>query len=213
MADIPQWWMKGDWFDVCNCNIACPCEFAQPPTGGHCEGVTAYRVREGAYGDTRVDGLSLITLLQFDGDIWAGKASNIVFAQFFDDRADERQREAMQMVFGGQAGGFPAVTAELLGEPVVREFAPIRFSVADDLAEWSAEIPGRVLARAEALSGPTTPPGARVQLLNPPGSETGPGQIVTWGRAIDNRVETDLFRWSWPGQSSKHIPFDWTGPG
>jgi hypothetical protein len=24
--------MRGDWFDVCSCNIACPCEFAQPPT-------------------------------------------------------------------------------------------------------------------------------------------------------------------------------------
>ena len=32
MADIPNWWLKGDWFDVCSCKMACPCEFAQPPT-------------------------------------------------------------------------------------------------------------------------------------------------------------------------------------
>jgi hypothetical protein len=34
---------------------------------------------------------------------------------FFDERADERQREALQMTFGGRAGGFPAVFAELIG--------------------------------------------------------------------------------------------------
>ena len=60
MADIPQWWMRGDWFDVCSCNIACPCEFAQPPTNNHCEGVMAYHIREGAYGDVRLDDLSII---------------------------------------------------------------------------------------------------------------------------------------------------------
>ncbi len=24
MAEIPRWWMRGDWFDVCSCNVACP---------------------------------------------------------------------------------------------------------------------------------------------------------------------------------------------
>ena len=30
-SDVPQWHMVGDWFDVCRCDIPCPCEFAQPP--------------------------------------------------------------------------------------------------------------------------------------------------------------------------------------
>jgi hypothetical protein len=69
-----------------------------------------------------------------------------------------------------------------------------------------------VVAAAEALSGPTTPPGARVQLLNPPGSEVGPGQVATWGKATANQVDAHGFQWNWAGKSSKHIPFDWTGP-
>jgi hypothetical protein len=28
MADIPKWTLEGDGFDVCKCNIPCPCEFA-----------------------------------------------------------------------------------------------------------------------------------------------------------------------------------------
>jgi hypothetical protein len=65
MTDIPHWWMRGDWFDVCSCDIACPCEFAQPPTNNRCEGVLAYKVREGAYGDVRLDGLNVLGIGQF----------------------------------------------------------------------------------------------------------------------------------------------------
>jgi hypothetical protein len=66
---------------------------------------------------------------------------------------------------------------------------------------------------AETLSGPTTPEGQRVQLRNPPGSEVGPGQVATWGRATAHRVE-ESFGWNfeWDGKSSKHIPFEWSGP-
>ena len=211
MADIPRWWMKGDWFDVCSCDIACPCEFGQAPTNNHCEGVLAHHIREGAYGDLRLDGLNVIAVAAFDGNFWAGEA-DVTAGVFIDARADERQREALERVFSGQAGGFPATMAELIGEASWLEFAPITFSVADDLAYWRAEIPGVVVASAEALGGFMTPPGARVQLLNPPGSETGPGQIATWGTATAHRVDAHDFHWSWAGKSSKHIPFDYSGP-
>jgi hypothetical protein len=58
-SDVPQWHVVGDWFDVCRCDLPCPCEFAQAPTDNYCEGVLAWHVREGHYGDVRLDGLSL----------------------------------------------------------------------------------------------------------------------------------------------------------
>jgi hypothetical protein len=143
--------------------------------------------------------------------LWAREA-RLTLGLYFDQRADEGQREALQRVFSGQAGGFMATFAEFVGEVRWVEFVPITFELADDLAYWRAEIPGKVVAAAEALSGPTTPPGARVQLLNPPGSEVGPGQIATWGKATANQVDAPGFQWNWAGKSSKHIPFDWTGP-
>jgi hypothetical protein len=102
--------------------------------------------------------------------------------------------------------------AELVGEVRGLEFVPIKFELAKDLARWRAEVPGKLKAVAEALTGPTTPSGARVQLHNAPGSEVGPGQVMTWGKTVDNEVDAFGLRWSWSGQSSKHIPFDWTGP-
>ena len=131
---------------------------------------------------------------------------------FIDERANERQRGALQMIFGGQAGGWPASFAALVDDMRGIEFAPIEFEIADDLAFWRAEIPGKVEARAEALTGPTTPAGARVQLHNPPGAEVGPGQVATWGKATADRADAFGFSFDWAGRSSKHFPFDWNGP-
>jgi hypothetical protein len=171
----------------------------------------AYHIREGAYGDVPLEDLSVIVVLWIDGNFWT--KAKVTFGMFIDERGDERQREAIQSVFSGQAGGFMAKMAGLMGDRGRWiDFVPITFEVADDLAYWRAEVPGKVKAYAEALTGPTTPPGARVQLLNPPGSETGPGQVCTWGKSTDDVVDAREFRWNWSGKSSKHIPFDWAGP-
>ena len=63
------------------------------------------------------------------------------------------------------------------------------------------------------IEGPlTTPPGKRVQTLNPPGSEVGPGQVATWGSSTELRTNGFGFTWTGDKWSSKHIPFDWSGP-
>src|SRR3954453_12912739 len=104
---VPKWRVQGDWFDVCRCDIPCPCEFAQAPTDNWCQGVLAWHIREGHYGDVSLDGLSVIAVAEFEGNIWDGE-TKATMGLFFDEQADERQREALQMLFGGQAGGFPA---------------------------------------------------------------------------------------------------------
>ncbi len=131
---------------------------------------------------------------------------------YMDERADDAQRQALQVIFGGQGGGWPGEFANVIGEIRGIEFVPIEFEMADDLAFWRATVPGKVEARAEALTGPTTPPGARVQVLNAPGAEVGPGQVATWGVATANRADGFDFKWEWDGRSSKHFPFEWAGP-
>ncbi len=211
MVDIPKWRLEGDWFDVCKCNVPCPCEFAQTPTFGDCDGVLAYHIRKGRFGNVQLDDLNALGLGSFKGNLWAGE-TKATMGFFFDNRADQKQREALQMIFGGKAGGFLANFAKFIGEVRGIEFAPISFEIAKDLAYWRAEIPGKVLAKAEALTGPMTQPGQRVQTLNPPGSEVGPGAVATWGKATANNVNALGFKWDWAGKSSKHIPFNWSGP-
>jgi hypothetical protein len=211
MANIPNWHITGDWFDTCNCSVPCPCTFAQPPTTGDCEGVLAWNIRKGTYGDVRLDGLNVLALGGFTGNIWEGK-TKASMAMFLDERADERQREALQMIFGGRVGGWPGTFANFIGEVRGMEFARINFHVDDDLASWRVEIPGKVTSSAEALGGPTTPPGKRVQVYNAGGCETGPGGVATYGKSTADKADAFGFKWNRTGYSSKHIGFDWSGP-
>lgn len=211
--NIPNWKISGDWFDVCNCNMPCPCEFAQAPTYGECDGILAYHINKGNYGETTLDGLNILALEGFKGNIWAvDGTTKIDLGFFFDEKANEKQREALNMIFTGKAGGFMDELAKLIGNVRGLDFAPIKFEIADDLSYWSAEIPGKVLAKAEALTGPMTPPGKRVQTINPPGSEVGPGVVATWGKSTVNRADAMGFKWERKGRSSKHISFEWSGP-
>ena len=126
--------------------------------------------------------------------------------------ADKEQLNALQTIFGGQAGGWPAKFADIAAaEMKGMEIAPIRVSIAEDLSTWSMEVPGRAAATVEALGGPTTPEGSRVQSHNLPGAEVGPGQVATWGVAT---YSADAFGLTFEGRgvSSKHFGFDWSGP-
>jgi hypothetical protein len=214
MIENPSWHITGDWFDNCSCAVACPCTFAQAPDNGVCESVLFWHIRHGHYGDISLDGLSFVRVGRWEGDLWAGKAKGVA-GIFIDDRADERQAEVLPHIFGGHVGGFPALVASLFAEGrQVRgvERARITFEIAPNRARWGTEIAGKVKAWAEALTGPTSLPGKYPQLMNPPGSETGPGQLVTWGKSTVCSVDAFAFKFQWATNSSKHIPFDWAGP-
>ncbi len=64
MSDIPSWHIVGDWFDNCSCAIPCPCTFAQAPDNEICESVLFWHIREGHYGDVRLDNLSFVRVRQ-----------------------------------------------------------------------------------------------------------------------------------------------------
>ncbi|HET6633976.1 MAG TPA: DUF1326 domain-containing protein [Streptomyces sp.] len=211
---IEKWHVKGQWFDACKCAIPCPCSFAQPPTYGDCNGILLWHVLEGVYGDTRFDGLNLAMLGSFTGNPWADEASDARAAIFVDARADDAQRAALQTVFGGQAGGWPAQFVQVLG-PEIRgmESAPIEVSIDDDLGTWRMRIPEKAEAVVEALTGPTAREGERVLSHNLPGAEVGPGQPpAVWGRATTDRADAYGFEWDRSGYSSKLFPFEWSGP-
>ena len=71
MSDFPSWHIVGDWFDNCSCAVPCPCTFAQAPDNGFCESVLFWHVREGHYGDVKLDNLSFVRVGRWEGDLWA----------------------------------------------------------------------------------------------------------------------------------------------
>src|SRR5262249_39776496 len=155
---------------------------------GDCEGIIAWHIREGSYGDVRLDGLNVVALGSFEGNIWAGETKATI-GIYMDERADEGQREALQTIFSGQGGGWPGEFASAIGEAGGCEWVATVLESADDLACGAAGVPGKAAAGAGALTGPTISPGQRVQLHNARGAEVGPGQVATWGKATADRAD------------------------
>ena len=75
----------------------------------------AWHIREGHYGTVRLDGLNLLALAAFEGNLWVEDVKARM-GFFIDERSDAQQREALQMIFTGQAGGWPAEFASKIGE-------------------------------------------------------------------------------------------------
>ena len=69
--------------------------------------------------------MNILALGYFKGNIWAGE-TKFDCAFFFDERADEKQRGALKMIFSGEAEGFMAEFAKLLGE--VSKHIPFEWS-------------------------------------------------------------------------------------
>ncbi len=211
MAEIQKWKIKGQWFDVCRCAIPCPCSWAQPPDDGFCEGILVWHIQKGNYGKVKLDSLNVAMVATFRGNVWEN-GTDFKDAIFMDERADESQRAALQTVFTGNAGGWPKRFSEMAkGQNLGFAFAPITVEIAEDLSSWRAEVPGHILAAAEALKGPTSE-GKVTKLYNLPGSETGPGGVATWGKATTDRADAFGLKWERSGKSSKLIAFEWSGP-
>ncbi len=207
------WRIVGDWFDVCSCNVPCPCTFAQPPTGETCDVIFAYRIRTGHYDEISLAGLNVVLVATLTGNSWEG--GGLDAGVFFDASANADQREALELIFTGQVGGWMgSYVPTALGGLRGIETADISIEIDDSLERWRVEIPEVLRAAGEALTGPTADPTRRVQTLNPPGSEVGPTTAaVTWGKSVEGRWRAFGFSQDIPrGQNSKHIPFEWSGP-
>ena len=205
-----SWMIKGEWFDVCSCKLPCPCTFAQEPTDGDCLFTLVWQVQEGLYGDVDLSSLNIAAIGEVKGNQWIEDlvpSMDLLF--FIDEKADEMQRYALGQIFTGKVGGWPHEFSKLFKNIRGIQYLPIKVNISDDLSFWKAEIPGKVITEVEALTGPTADPEKRVQLINPPGSETGPNQIVTWGVVKKNFVSGFDYSHPFEGKSSKHIPFDW----
>ena len=94
-----------------NCDYGCPCNLNAPPTSGDCEGGWTWQIEKGRYGDVSLDGLALALFADWPKAIHEGGGEAVAY---YDERADERQREALENLLRGGEGGPWINTYELL---------------------------------------------------------------------------------------------------
>ena len=94
-----DWYVEGVEFGNCNCIYGCPCQFEGLPTDGRCFGFEVLRIERGRFGDVKLDGLNVAMLYACPGPIFEGKGQMQVVV---DERADDRQREALRAIMHGE---------------------------------------------------------------------------------------------------------------
>jgi hypothetical protein len=103
-----QWSLKGTVLIACNCDFGCPCNFNARPSYGFCEGSWTWQVREGSWGEIRLDQLNFSVCVKWPGAIHEGNGEALIL---IDERADERQRKAIMTLLEGKVGGPWAILA------------------------------------------------------------------------------------------------------
>ncbi len=118
--------LEGRILEVCDCNVLCPCWIGEDPDNGTCDAVVAYQFDKGTVDGVDVSGHTLAFLTHIPGNVLQG---NWKSALFVDDAATDEQQEVLVNVFTGKLGGPVADFAQLIGEVVAVERAPITFTV------------------------------------------------------------------------------------
>jgi hypothetical protein len=145
--------LEGTLLEVCTCNAICPCWVGQDPDGGTCEGVMAWHFDKGVVDGTDVSGLTFAVAVFIPGNALAGNWRAVAFV---DDKATPEQQEAILATYTGQKGGPVADLAQLIGEVVGVERAPIAFEL--EKGKGTLKIGTAVDARMEAFIGATGEP-------------------------------------------------------
>src|SRR4051794_30833220 len=90
--------------EACNCETHCGCQFSGFPNHGGCEAVIGGEVKEGKYGDVDLKGVRYVVACTYPKAIHQGNGK---VAVFIDQKASDKQAEAITMILSGQAGGMP----------------------------------------------------------------------------------------------------------
>jgi hypothetical protein len=121
------WKIEGQYMENCNCTFLCPCissNLTARPTDGDCKVAIAMRVDKGEKDGIRLDGLAFIVLMHSPGTMADG---NITVGLIVDERATDKQAEAIGAIATGAAGGPMAALAPLVGKVAGVEKRAIRF--------------------------------------------------------------------------------------
>ena len=102
-TQIPNWNMKADYIETCNCDYGCPCKFSALPTYGFCRALVLYHIKVGNYGDNiDLNGIEVIYAVFWPKAIHEG---NGTMQLFITKNSNENQRQAILNIFTGTAKG------------------------------------------------------------------------------------------------------------
>jgi len=150
---IPDWKIKADYVETCNCDYGCPCNFNGFPTHGFCRALVLYHIQAGNYGNVKLDGVDVVYAGSWPKAIHEG---NGTCQLFITKNADEKQRSAVVDIFSGKAKGegpfsLFAGTIKYFLDPQY-----VQINVKIDGTKSSFSVPGVIDVQVEEFRNPVT---------------------------------------------------------
>jgi hypothetical protein len=195
-----SWKIEGTDFESCNCEAACPCVFLSKPTDGECGVMIAWHINKGKFEDVALDGLSVAFAVRSPGHMAQVKWDAAVC---LDERANEKQKEALSKIFAGQAGGHPAALASHMGNIPGLASVPIEHQAKGK--QRSMKIPNVAEASIEALEGQG---GAEITVTNHP-LRIAPGNPAVTARSKKLSYKDHGMSWELSGKNGFFSPFQY----
>lgn len=145
-----RWWARGLIFENCACTLVCPghMHFSQLCTHERCKGYWALRFDEGAFGGVPLAGTRAVIVFDTPQRMIDG---GWVQALIIDRAATPAQREALETLLTGRAGGPWEKLASFVGRQQPPEFRDIQ--MADEGATKRLSIAGRLKAAVSQIRG------------------------------------------------------------
>ena len=192
MSEV-DWAIKGPHLMNCNCNYGCPCQFAALPTDGTCLAVVAWRIDEGHYGDVNLDGLVAVNTYAWPGAIHEG---NGAMQSFIDERADDKQRDALANVLKGEGAEQGSTVlwiyhamCKTVHEPIV---SAIELTVDMNNRVGKLIVPGVLETTIESLKNIVTGAEHRASIGLPAGKEFNLAEVASGTTKATGAVPLDF---------------------
>lgn len=201
-----SWKLAGEYFENCSCDILCPCltsSMQGPADYERCQVPLICKIREGAFDDVSLDGLAFIMVID-SPQVMADGGWRV--ALYLDERADERQQQALQAILSGEHGGPPEMLTPLIGEMLGLKLVPIHYESSG--ARYRVEVPGIMEFEVEGLTRPDSDEVMEITgTIHPMGPNLSIAKSVKgayndpdYGLAFDNTGKNGHFRqFAWQG--------------
>jgi hypothetical protein len=198
-----QWSLQGSYFETCNCEVGCPCVFLSPPSYGDCTVLVAWHVESGNLGKVNLNGLNVALAAHSPGHMMKVKWEA---ALYLDSKANDAQKGALTQIFGGQAGGHPAVLGSFIGK--VLGVSSVEFNYSANGKKRSLKIPNIAEAEIMAIQGQG---GSEVTIANHP-LAVSPGESAVVSKSTKLSYHDHGMNWQVLEKNGFYAPFSYRGP-
>lgn len=201
---VKAWNISGSYFEICSCNVTCPCNFLSKPSEGFCNVAFAFDIQNGSHGDVDLKGLRVVLVVESPDHMMEG---NWTAGVYIDERADEEQRKALTGIFSGTVGGHMEKLVKFVTKFAGVKFVPI--NIEENVDKRTVEIPGILSSTIQAIKGND---GGHVVLENMPLTFWLPERVKAAKQEKFSFKDPDMgFVWEWEGKHGAYSRFDWAG--